>query len=119
MPREYPRALRLAEQIHRDLAQLVSREIKDPRVGMITIEEVEVSPDLSHAKVYYTLFADQGDPVETQAGLDRAKGFLRSRLGKALRVRFTPELHFIYDETAEKAKELEALIAKARAKDEH
>ena len=115
MPREYPRALRLAEQIHRDLAELIAREVKDPRVGMVTINEVEVSPDLTHAKVYYTLLT--GDAEETRQGLEKAKGFLRSRLGKALRIRFTPELHFIYDETEEKSAELEALIARARARD--
>jgi ribosome-binding factor A len=115
MSREYPRALRLAEQIHRDLAELISREVKDPRVGMVTIHELEVSPDLTHAKIYYTLLS--GDVEETQAGLEKAKGFLRSRLGKGLRVRFTPELHFIHDETATRSAELEALIAKARARD--
>ncbi len=115
MPREYPRALRLAEQIHRDLAELIAREVKDPRVGMVTINEVEVSPDLTHAKIYYTLLS--GDAEETRHGLERAKGFLRSRLGKELRIRFTPELRFIYDETEEKSAELEALIARARARD--
>jgi ribosome-binding factor A len=118
MPKEFSRALRLAEQIHRDLSVLISRELKDPRVGMVTIGEVEVSPDLSHAKIYYTVMGELGDPEATQEGLERAKGFLRSRLGKGLRVRFTPELHFIYDKTEENSSKLEALIAKARARDE-
>ncbi|HFD87875.1 MAG TPA: 30S ribosome-binding factor RbfA [Gammaproteobacteria bacterium] len=118
MPKDYSRALRLAEQIHRDLSVLISREVKDPRVGMVTIGDVEVSSDLSHAKVYYTLLGGLGDPEETQLGLEKASGFLRSRLGKALRVRFTPELHFIHDETEERGQALEALIAKARARDE-
>lgn len=119
MPREYPRALRLGEQIHRDLAELIRRDVKDPRVANVTINEVEVSSDLSHAKVYYTLLAGMGDQAEAQQGLERASGFLRSRLGKVLRVRFTPQLHFIYDETAERSAELEALIAQARNKDRH
>ena len=78
MSRETPRSTRLADQIQRDLAELI-RELKDPRVGMLTINAVEVSPDYAHAKVYFSLLV--GDPAECEAGLNEAAGFLRNGLG--------------------------------------
>jgi ribosome-binding factor A len=115
MPREFSRTLRLAEQIHRELAELL-RKVKDPRVGEVTIGDVEVSKDLQHAKVYFTVF----DPAAAQAsqqGLNHAAGFLRRELGKGLHVRIVPELRFIYDETEERSARLSALIDKAVRRD--
>jgi len=117
MSQEFSRGQRLAEQIHRDLAELIRRELKDPRVGMVTIGEVEVSPDLSHAKIYYTVLGDEAEQENSQKGLLRASGFLRSQLGKRLRTRITPELHFIFDDSPQRGDYIDALIAKARAKD--
>ncbi len=119
MPQEFSRHQRLAEQIHRELAELIRRELKDPRVGMVTIGEVEVSPDLSVAKIYYTVFGDQEAQKNSQEGLECASGFLRSRLGKSLHTRVTPELRFIFDDSPQQGDHLEALIAKARARDKH
>jgi len=84
---------------------------------MITISEVEVTQDLSYAKVYYTLFGDSHEPEETQAGLTKASGYLRSALSKSLSIRTTPQLKFIHDDTPERGDHLEALIARARARD--
>jgi ribosome-binding factor A len=114
---EKPRALRLGQQIHRALSELISRELKDPRVGMVTIGDVVVSGDLAHAKVYYTLLGDSQERETTQLGLDKASGFLRGKLGKYLRSRLTPDLHFIYDDTEESSLQLEALIREAREQD--
>ncbi len=117
MPRDYPRTLRLGEQIRRELAMLIDRELKDPRIGMVTINDVEVSADLAHAKVYYTVLGDAVAREQTREGLEKASGFLRGRLGKILHTRVTPELHFIYDETEERGRRLDDLIARARAED--
>lgn len=117
MPNEFSRTERLSAQIHRALSVIISQQLKDPRVGMITVSEVEVSSDLSYAKIYYTMFGDLGSPEETQVGLKQAGGFLRSQLSKVLTTRSTPELKFIYDDTPERGDHMEALIARARARD--
>ena len=113
------RAFKVADQIQRDLAELISRELKDPRVGMVTIQAVEVTPDYAHAKVFYSLLT--GDPVETTQGLNAAAGFLRTGLFKRLHIHTVPTLHFVFDRTTERAADMNALIAKAvssRAKDD-
>jgi ribosome-binding factor A len=113
------RAFKVADQIQRDLADLIARELKDPRVGLVTIQAVEVTPDYAHAKVFFSLLT--GDPLETAQGLNAAAGFLRSGLFKRLHIHTVPTLHFVYDRTTERAADMNALIAKAvssRAKDD-
>lgn len=107
------RAFKVADQIQRDLTELIARELKDPRVGMVTIQAVEVTPDYAHAKVYFSLL--QGDPDETQAGLTQAAGFLRAGLFKRLHIHTVPTLHFLFDRTTERAADMNALIAQAVA----
>jgi ribosome-binding factor A len=112
------RSFRVADQIQRDLAELV-RELKDPRIGMLTISGVEVSPDYAHATVRFSLLV--GDPVECEVALNEAAGFLRNGLFKRLSLHTVPTLHFEFDRTTERAAELNALIRSAnasRAKDE-
>lgn len=112
------RSFKIADQIQRDLSELIARELKDPRVGMVTLSAVEVTPDYAHAKVYFSLLT--GDPEETTEGLNAAAGFLRSGLFKRLHIHTVPTLHFIFDRTTERAADMNALIAKAissRAKD--
>ena len=113
------RAFKVADQIQRDLTELIARELKDPRVGMVTLQGVEVTPDYAHAKVFFSLLT--GDPVETQAALNQAAGFLRNGLFKRLHIHTVPMLHFVFDRTSERAADMNALIAKAvssRAKEE-
>ena len=113
------RAFKVADQIQRDLTELIARELKDPRVGMVTLQGVEVTPDYAHAKVFFSLLI--GDPVETQAALNQAAGFLRNGLFKRLHIHTVPTLHFVFDRTSERAADLNALIAKAvssRAKED-
>lgn len=113
------RAFKVADQIQRDLTDLIARELKDPRVGMVTLQGVEVTPDYAHAKVFFSLLT--GDPVETQAALNQAAGFLRNGLFKRLHIHTVPTLHFVFDRTSERAADMNALIAKAvssRAKEE-
>jgi len=113
------RGYRVADQIQRDLSELIARELKDPRVGMVTLNAVEVTPDYAHAKVYFSLLT--GDPEEATQGLNAAAGFLRNGLFKRLHIHTVPTLHFIFDRTTERAADMNALIAKAvssRAKDD-
>jgi len=107
------RGFRVADQIQRDLAELIARELKDPRVGMVTINAVEVTPDYAHAKVFFSLLT--GDPEETTAGLNAAAGFLRNGLFKRLHIHTVSTLHFQFDRTTERAADMNALISKAVA----
>jgi len=106
------RGVRVADQIQRDLAELI-RELKDPRVGMVTINAVQVTPDYAHAKVFFSVLI--GDPAETQAALNEAAGYLRNGLFKRLQIHTVPTLHFQFDRTTERAAEMSALISKANA----
>jgi ribosome-binding factor A len=103
----------VADQIQRDLTELIARELKDPRVGMVTIQAVEVTPDYAHAKVFFSLL--QGNPEETTIGLNQAAGFLRAGLFKRLHIHTVPTLHFLFDRTTERAADMNALIAQAVA----
>lgn len=107
------RSFKVADQIQRDLTELIARELKDPRVGMVTLQSVEVTPDYAHAKVYFSLLT--GDPQETEAALNQAAGFLRNGLFKRLHIHTVPTLHFHFDRTTERAADMNALIAKAVA----
>ncbi|MFG6448302.1 30S ribosome-binding factor RbfA [Roseateles sp. BYS180W] len=106
------RGLRVADQIQRDLAELI-RDLKDPRVGMVTVHAVEVTPDYAHAKVFFSLLV--GDPAATQAALNEAAGFLRNGLFKRLHIHTVPSLHFHFDRSIERAAELNALINQANS----
>ena len=106
------RSYRIADQIQRDVAGLI-RELKDPRVGMVTINAVEITPDYAHATVLFSLLV--GDPQECEAALNEAAGFVRNGLFKRLQIHTVPTLHFKFDRTTERAAELNALIAQANA----
>ncbi len=106
------RSFRIADQIQRDVAGLI-RELKDPRVGMVTIHAVEVTPDYAHAKIFFSLLV--GDPAECEVGLNEAAGFIRNGLFKKLQIHTVPTLHFVFDRTTERAAELSLLIAQANA----
>ena len=109
----YARIDRVKEQVMRELAELVRTELKDPRAGFITINDVEVSRDYSHATVYYTVL--NGDRAASAQALEKAKGFLRSELSRRITVFRTPELHFGYDESLERGVNLSQLIDQAAA----
>ena len=111
-PREFNRSERVAGQIRRDLARLIQQEIKDPKVGFISLSDVEVTRDLSHAKVYITVFEPE-KAQESLSALKHAAGFLRVRLSQELRLRHVPELHFQHDDSVEKGSRIDELIAKA------
>jgi ribosome-binding factor A len=117
MPREYARARRVEDQLQRLLVDLIRREVKDPRLGPVSITAVELTDDLSHARVYVTPFGGQGDPVSTAEALQHAAGFLRNGVRKELRLRVTPTLEFKPDETIERGARLSALIDSAVSAD--
>jgi len=102
----------VADLIQRELSDLLRREVRDPRVGMVTLTSVDVSPDLSHAKVFFTLL--QKEKIdETAQALQRAAGFLRSQLAHRMKMYTTPELRFVYDESVERGDHLSRLIDSA------
>jgi ribosome-binding factor A len=103
------RPQKLGDLIQRELSDLLQRELRDPRVGMVTITAVDVSPDLSHAKVFYTTL-DPAHVADAARGLKRAAGFLRSQLAKRIKLYTTPELRFEYDESVERGDRLSRLI---------
>ena len=113
------RGLRVADQIQRDLAEIIAFELKDPRVGMVTVQAVEVTADYAHAKVFFSVLV--GEPKECEEALNQAAGFLRNGLFKRLMTHTVPTLHFHFDRTTERAADMNALIAKAvssRAQDD-
>jgi ribosome-binding factor A len=117
MPRDYPRSRRIAEQVQRELSDIVRLELKDPRVGMITITDVEVSDDQSHAKVFFTVLGDESRVADAAAGLRHAAGFLRSELAHRMKLRAVPQLQFKHDESVERGMRLSQLIDAAVAED--
>ncbi len=147
MPKDYARTDRIAEQIHRELAELVRLEVKDPRVHMVTLTGVEVARDYSHAKVYYTVLFPNNIPSRevplsnslppagertngsslggggrktisaVQEGLERAGGFLRSQVAHRMKLRIMPQLHFVFDASVERGAHLSQLIDQAVASD--
>ncbi|MFN7087488.1 MAG: 30S ribosome-binding factor RbfA [Burkholderiales bacterium] len=117
MPKDYPRSRRIAEQIQRELSDIIRLELKDPRIGMLTITDVEVSQDYAHAKVFFTQLGEAEKATETAAALQHAAGFLRSQLARHIKLRVVPELHFKYDVSVERGVRLSRLIDDAVASD--
>ena len=109
------RPQKVADMIQRELSELLRREVRDPRVGMVTLTSVDVSPDFSHAKVLFTCL-DPAHVEEAGRGLQRAAGFLRSQLARRLKLYSTPELRFAYDESIERGDRLHRLIDSVRPK---
>ena len=113
MAREFSRTDRVGSQLQRELATIVGNELDDPRLGMLTIQEVRISKDFSHAKVYYTSFGSSLEQTEIQRILKEAAPFLRHELGRKVNMRTTPELRFIHDESVERGERLSSLIEAA------
>ncbi|UVJ44738.1 30S ribosome-binding factor RbfA [Pseudomonas sp. LS1212] len=119
MAKEYSRTQRIGDQMQRELAQLIRREVKDPRVGLVTITAVDVSRDVGHAKVFITVMGQETaeDIKQSIKVLNAAAGFLRMQLGKEMKLRSVPQLHFHYDESVTRGAHLSALIERAVAED--
>ncbi|PCI54647.1 MAG: ribosome-binding factor A [Gammaproteobacteria bacterium] len=118
MAREYARTDRVGQQIQKEIAMILMREIKDPRLSMTTVSAVEVTRDLAYAKIFVTFFND--NPEEIKASLEvlaDAEGYIRSLLGKRLRARIMPHLRFIYDSSMSEGVRMSALVDQAVASD--
>jgi ribosome-binding factor A len=113
MPREVPRARRVAEQVQRVLSEMLRREVRDPRLKPLTITHVKLSPDLGHAWVYYAVLSGDSHDAMQREILDEAAVYLRGPLGRALRLRLAPQLHFEPDEQLERGNRLDDLITRA------
>jgi ribosome-binding factor A len=120
MAREFSRSRRVGEQMQRELALLIQRELKDPRLGMVTVSGVEVTRDFAHAKVFVTVLSDDAAQVaQSIEALRHAAGFLRRELGRRMLARTIPELHFVHDTSVERGSRLSSLIDQAVASDGH
>lgn len=113
--KSFSRKDRVAEQIRRELAELIRSELKDPRIGMISITDVEVTADYAHAKVFFSTLAGSEQVAGVLAGLEKASGFLRRELGRRITIHTAPQLHFVFDQSLERGADLSALIQKAVA----
>ena len=118
MPREFSRSQRMAEQIRRDLAEIVRDELKDPRMGFLSFTAVKLNRDLSNAIVYCSVMEDEKQ-AETLDTLNRAAGFLRSQLASRIRARTVPILKFVNDDSVKRGAAMDNLIRKAVSSDEH
>ncbi len=113
------RRLRLGDQLQVELADLIQRELKDPRVGFVTVTEVRMSPDLKHARVYVSVFeAEEEKKQESITALQRAEGFLRHSLGRRLRLRYVPALRFVVDDTLDHSARIDELLEDSNANPE-
>jgi ribosome-binding factor A len=117
MPKDFPRSRRVADQIQREMAEIIRLELKDPRVGLVTITGVEVTSDLEHAKIFVTSLGPISDHDALLTGLRRATGFLRSELSHRMKLRIVPALVFVYDTSVEQGMHLSQLIDQAIAED--
>ncbi|MBU7005589.1 30S ribosome-binding factor RbfA [Phosphitispora fastidiosa] len=95
------RANRVAEEIKKEITQMLREEIKDPRIGFVTVTGAEVTPDIRYAKVFVSIYGDDDAKVQSMQALEKAKGFVRSELGKRIRLRYTPEVTFRFDSSIE------------------
>ena len=111
--KSFSRKDRVSEQIRRELAELIRTELKDPRVGMISITDVVVTADYAHAKVFFSTLAGRESLPDVMTGLQKASGFLRRELGKRISIHMTPQLHFVFDQSLERGADMDQLIKEA------
>ena len=119
MPREFSRNQRLGNQVLRTLNELLRFETKDPRLKMVSLTAVDLSRDLSVARIHFSLLDPNGDPEPVKDGLERASGFLRGRLGREIKIRHVPELRFFHDDSAAEAQRISNLIDGALESDKN
>ena len=119
MPREFTRAERVSDSVQQELATLIRSEVRDPRVGMVNVTEVQISRDLAYGKVFVNFVGDreQEQIDEAMAALNGASGYLRKLLGASIQLRIVPKLNFIFDETGRRGQHLSALIDLAISKE--
>lgn len=104
------RTRRVADLLGREIASIIQRDIKDPRIGFLTVTGSDVSPDLKSAKIYYTVLGDEEKRAEAAAALEKAKGFIRREVGMRIELKSVPEIRFIYDDTLDRGLRIERLL---------
>src|SRR6059058_2584987 len=109
----------MSVRVREIVADVIERQVKDPRLGMVTVTDARLTPDLREASVFYTVWGDETVRADTAAALESAKGLIRAAVGRGTGLKHTPSLAFILDATPETAKHIEDLLAQARAADEH
>jgi ribosome-binding factor A len=120
MAREFARTDRVAQEIQKEVAMIIQREVKDPRLGMVTVNAVEVTRDLAYAKIFVTFFTLEGQNVDQSAEiLNEAAGYIRTLLAKRIKARIMPELRFVYDKSMVEGVRMSSLVDKAVASDKH
>ncbi len=120
MSREFKRSDRVAQELQKEVAVILQREVKNPRIGMVTVSDVEVSRDLAYAKIFVTFLFDNNAEAIKQGmqGLEKASPYIRTLLGKAMRLRIVPELRFIYDESLVEGMRMSNLVSSVIKNDE-
>ena len=120
MSREFKRSDRVAQELKKEVAVILQREVKDPRIGMVTVSDVEVSRDLAYAKIFVTFLFDNDQEAINQGmkGLGKASPYIRSLVGKSMRLRIVPELRFIYDESLVEGMRMSNLVSNVIREDE-
>ncbi|MCT8561008.1 30S ribosome-binding factor RbfA [Glaesserella parasuis] len=120
MAREFSRADRVAQELQKEIAIILQREVKDPRIGMVTVSDVEISRDLSYAKVFVTFLFDSDESAVERGleGLNKASGYIRTLVGKAMRLRIVPELRFVYDQSLVEGMRMSNLVTNVIYKDQ-
>lgn len=112
------RSTKVGEQMKKELGDIITRKLKDPRVGFVTVTDVEVTGDLSMATVYITVLGDEEQQANTLKGLEKAKGFIRSEIGKRIRLRIVPEITFAMDESIAYGNRIESLLSELKREDQ-
>ncbi|EQA02680.1 30S ribosome-binding factor RbfA [Glaesserella parasuis] len=120
MAREFSRADRVAQELQKEIAIILQREVKDPRIGMVTVSDVEISRDLAYAKVFVTFLFDSDESAVERGleGLNKASGYIRTLVGKAMRLRIVPELRFVYDQSLVEGMRMSNLVTNVIYKDQ-
>ena len=111
---DYKRSDRVGDLLLELISQLLTKEVSDPRIGSITLTGAEVSKDLRHARIYFSLLGDERRKVEVLSGLKSATGFIRAKIAKELKLRFVPTIEFVYDETQDQARRIEDLLQQVK-----
>ena len=111
----FKRADRVGEAIKREISVMLTQEAKDPGIHFVTVTAVEITDDLRHAKIYVSILGDENTRQETTKALERAKGFLRSEIGRRLQLRYTPEIQFHHDKSLDHAMKISGLLKKIKS----
>lgn len=112
------RCQRIGDQLRGEISAMLQRDIKDPRIGFVTIMDVEVAPDLSHATVYFTVFGSEDEKSESLQGLQSTASYMRREMGRRLHLKRIPQLHFRYDKTTDKGAHMEDIFSQIKEEDQ-